>query len=250
MLVIKAPQYSKVVNPKSGQQEARYIFPIEFNTNDDGLSFIAEEQSNISLQTLQKLVLDNLEWWNTFLKNFLTATSKLFSKPYTVDNINKITKHTLQLNDTDNTTYPANITLYPKTIEISGGAFWINWKYETEPMIIDIPDIAGLDIHNEITHENKINNETDLEELNLDEVAIENQSTEESLEIDSPSKFYDKQRVKEARLKAKLAVYKAQRHMAMYIKKYGSEVSDSDTDYETSDDDDSGDGSEDEEVQL
>jgi hypothetical protein len=53
----------------------------------------------------------------------------------------------------------------------------------------------------------------------------------EILEIESPVKYYDKQRVKEARLKAKLAVYKAQRQIAEYSEKYG-EISDSDTESE------------------
>ena len=42
MPVIKAPQYSKVINPKTGNQEPRYIFPIEFQKNEEGLSFVAE----------------------------------------------------------------------------------------------------------------------------------------------------------------------------------------------------------------
>jgi hypothetical protein len=63
--------------------------------------------------------------------------------------------------------------------------------------------------------------------------------------LDSPGKFYEKQRVKECRLKAQLAVYKAQRTLAKYYEKYGDDISDSDTDFETSDEE-----SNDEEVQL
>jgi hypothetical protein len=47
--------------------------------------------------------------------------------------------------------------------------------------------------------------------------------------------------VKEARLKAKLAEYKAERQMRMYYDKYGNEMSDTDVD---------SDESEEEEVQL
>jgi hypothetical protein len=251
MPTIKAPQYSKTINPKTGNQEPRYIFPIEFQTNEEQLSYVAESSTEITLQNLQKTVLDNLDWWTSFLQSFLQTTAKLFSKPYTVENINKIAKHTLNPN-TNNTTssiFPINVILIPKTIEISGGTFWVNWVYNLEPVIIDIPDLEEESENNTIedttlpVSTKQIN--TDMEELNLDDLAVDGQSTDEVLEIDSPTKFYDKQRVKEARLKAKLAVYKAQRQIAKYVEKYGNEVSDSDTEYESSDEE-----SEDEEVQL
>lgn len=262
MPIIKAPQYSKTINPKTGVQEPRYIFPIEFQSNEELLSFVADSSTDISLQGLQKTVLDNLNWWTTFLQSFLQATVKLFSKPYTVENINKIAKHTLNTNTNTNSTtnrFPANIIITPKTVEISGGTFWVNWVYDIEPVIIDIPDLEEVPENNTIelntlpaSNKQVI---TDMEELNLDDLPVgrsEGQSTEDDiLEIDSPTKFYDKQRVKEARLKAKLAVYKAHRQMAKYVEKYGSEVSDSDTEYDSSDEEESeSEDSGDEEVQL
>lgn len=259
MPTIKPPQYSKTINPKTGIQEPRYIFPIEFQSDEELLSFVAESSSELSLQSLQKTVIDNLNWWNTFLKSFLQATVKLFSKPYTVENINKIAKHTLNPNTNNSTTspiFPTNVILIPKTLEISGGIIWVNWVYNLEPVIIDIPDLEEESENNTIedtTLPVSTNKTTlDMEELNLDDLQVSggDQSTDEVLEIDSPTKFYDKQRVKEARLKAKLAVYKAQRQMAKYIEKYGSEVSDSDTEYESSDEESENEESEDEEVQL
>jgi hypothetical protein len=244
MPVFKAPQYSKVINPKTGNQEPRYIFPIEFQKNEETLTFVAESIEDITLQSIQSAVLNDIIWWNTFLNTFLQSTTKLFSKPYTVDNINKITKHTLISHNT-NETFPANVTLYPKTIEISGGLFWVNWGYELESVVIDIPDLtetSPLPVSNKITE--------GIEELNIDELPVGNNSTDDTLELDSPAKFYEKQRVKEARLKAKLAVYKAQRQMAKYVEKYGTEVSDSDTDYESSDEDEDEDESGGEEVQF
>jgi hypothetical protein len=241
---IKAPQYSKVINPKTGNQEPRYIFPIEFQKNEDGLSFVAESESDITLQSIQRLVLVNINWWNTFLNIFLQSTTKLFSKPYTADNINKITKHTLITSNT-NDVFPSNVTLYPKTIEISGGVFWVNWGYELESVIIDIPDLTETNL---LPVSNKVIE--GFEELNIDEIPVGNNSTEETLELDSPAKFYEKQKVKEARLKAKLAVYKAQRQMAKYVEKYGNEVSDSDTEYESSDNESDEEESEVEEVQF
>jgi hypothetical protein len=256
MPTIKVPQYSKTINSKTGIQEPRYIFPIEFQSNEELLSYVAETSTEITLQNLQMAVLDNLNWWTKFLQSFLQSTIKLFSKPYTVENINKIAKHTLNTNTNVNTTlnFPSNVILTPKTIEISGGTFWVNWVYNLEPVIIDIPDLEEVPENNTIevnilpvsTKQTTV----DMEELNIDDLPVGSQSTDEVLEIDSPTKFYDKQRVKEARLKAKLAVYKAHRQMAKYVEKYGNEVSDSDTEYDSSDEESENEESEDEEVQL
>jgi len=253
-----APQYTKVLNPKTGVQDPCYTFQINYDSNNsDYLSFVAENQAAISLQSLQKCVLDNIPWWNTFIESFLQSSTKFFSKPYTVETINKITKHTL--NGTTNNKYPINVILVPKNIQICGGVFTVNWGYNLEPMI-DIPDVEDVIIslpevdNSPPVLKNKVIN--DIQELNIDELPIESNNTGTSLdtqlEIDSPAKFYEKQRVKEARLRAKLAIYKAQRQTAQYYEKYGNDISDSDNDFETSDEDseDASDSSEVEEIQT
>ena len=119
--------------------------------------------------------------------------------------------------------------------------------------MIDIPDEEEDKVNTIELPDLPVSNESKivdgLEELNIDDLA-HSDSTANALELDSPAKFYDKQRVKEARLKAKLAVYKAQRTMAQYYEKYGNDISDSDTDLETSDEDSEDDSGDEEEVQL
>lgn len=240
MPTFKAPQYSKTINPKTGNQEPCYTFSIDYS-NEDGIQFVADSMSDITLQNLQMCILENVDWWNVFVQQFLQASSKFFTKQYTVEQINKITQHTL-INTTqfENT---VNICLIPKTIQISGGIFTVNWTYIVKPVVIDIPELEN-DKHIENPPvSNKVIN--DLEELNIDELPVG--ATDEALELQSPAKFYDKQRVKEYRLKAKLAVYKAQRQMAHYYEKYGDDISDSDTDLDTTDDEDNFDK---EDVQL
>ena len=83
-----------------------------------------------------------------------------------------------------------------------------------------------------------------VEELNLDDLTIDGNATDVDFDLNHSDRFYDKQKVKEARLKAKLAQYKAERQMRMYYDKYGNEMSDTDVDSESSDE------SSDEEVQL
>lgn len=249
MPTFKAPQYTKVTNPKTGAQEPCYTFSFYFEENEDTLTFMAESHSDVSLLRLQKSILENVDWWNSFVQKFLQNSSKYFTKQYTVEQINKIIKHTLD-GSTFNTA--ANIHFIPKSIQILGGVFTVNWTYRVEPVVIDIPDLEPVKnlvdaAHLPVSNENKIID--GLEELNIDELPAGTSSTDVPLELDSPAKFYEKQRVKEARLKAKLAVYKAQRTMAQYYEKYGDDISDSDTDLDSSDDD-SGEDSEEEEVQL
>jgi hypothetical protein len=247
----KAPQYTKIANPKTGAQEPSYTFPIEFSSDEDLLSFVAESDKDISLQSLQTCVVDNIDWWIEFISGFLKSASKLFAKPYTVEQINKITKHTLSNDINTDVTYPVNVVVSPKNIQITGGVFIVNWGYTLESMVIDIPDLAeteetrielaestALPVSNKIIE--------GVEELDISALPEDKDSTGETLEIENPAKFYEKQRVKEACLKAKLAAYKAQRQMNQYYEKYGDTISDSDSesDFETSDDES------DEEVQL
>jgi hypothetical protein len=244
MPIFKAPQYSKSLNPYTGKHEQMYTFNIEYSESDSGLSYVAQNDNEITLNGLQKVVLENLNWWNDFIKKFLDSSSAFFSKPYTVEHINKITKHTI--NGDKTCKFPANVTFMPKNIQISGGLFMINWSYKTESIIIDIPDLLDLEtLNNSLPDSKTSKSELDMEELNIDELPVDKNTTEPPLEIDSPAKYYDRQRVKESRLKAKLAVFKAQRQMAEYYQKYGQNISDSDTEYTTSEDE-----SEDEDVQL
>jgi hypothetical protein len=251
MPTFKAPHYTKTTNPKTGAQEPSYTFPVEFSADEELLSFVAESDKDISLQSLQRCVVENIDWWIGFIGGFLKSAAKLFAKPYTVEQINKITKHTLINDVTTDGVYPVSVIVSPKTIQIVGGTFIVNWGYTLENMVIDIPDLAEADetcielsTSGVLPVSNKIIE--GVEELDISGLPEDKDSTGEALEIENPAKFYEKQRVKEACLKAKLAAYKAQRQMNQYYEKYGDTISDSDSesDFETSDDES------DEEVQF
>jgi hypothetical protein len=228
------PQHSKVKNATTGATEVCYTFSIIDTESEKKLSFMVEEASDISVESLDRVILENKEWWNQWLTEFLTASAKYFSKAYTVQQIQKITKHTLE--GTLPTLFPASVLFVPETIQIRGGIFWVNWSYVATPARIDIPD---LDVQEESL---PVLADHGLEEAHLDDI-LSADATEE-LEIESPAKFYDKQKAKEARLKAKIALYKAQHQIAKYYEKYGTEISDSDSDSESDEE------YEEEEVQL
>lgn len=247
MPTFKAPSYTKT-NPNTGAQEPCYTFGIDFQPTEDHFSFIANESSEIALPSLQKCVLDDVAKWNRFIGSFLEATSKLFSKPYTIQQINKITKHTLK--GTNPSTFPVNVLLIPRQIQITGGIFWVHWDYTYESIVIDIPVSEDLENDNKEVIETPdietVINE--IQEINMDEIPIKKNTTEELIDLEDPTRLYLKQRVKEARLKAKLAMYKAHYEMKRYYEKYGEELSDSESEYE---EDQSEDEDEDEEeIQL
>jgi len=229
-----APQHSKVKNATTGATEMCYTFSITNTESEKKLSFVAEEVSDLSVASLEREILENKDVWNQWLGEFLTASAKYFSKPYTVQQIQKITKHTLE--GTLPTLFPASVLLVPENVQIRGGIFWVNWSYVATPARIDIPD---LDVQEESL---PVLEDHGIQEANLDDVPAAD-ATEE-LEIESPTKFYDKQKAKEARLKAKIALYKAQHQMAKYYEKYGTEISDSDSESHSDEE------YEDEEVQL
>ncbi len=234
MPTFQSPTYSKVINPKSGNAEPCYTFIADHNEADKKLSIVAEEP--VTLLTLEKTLEENTEWWNKWVSSFLEASAKHFSKPYTVQHIHKITKH--QLNHTEHHVFPANITFHPQTIRIHGGAFLVEWCYQITPVTIEIPDLPEEEETLPVSHLSD-----DVQEMDLEEVPVDLNATEESLILHTPTKFYEKNKVKEARLKAKIAMYRAQHQMNKYYEKYGTEVTDSDTEEEEP-------SEEDEEVQL
>jgi hypothetical protein len=241
------PVYSKHTDASNGNIESCYTFTIDFTKDEDGITIVADNESSLSAPSLQSAITEHQEWWTTFLKNFMQASSKLFAKPYTVEQVNKITKHIF--NGTIDTQFPSTVLLLPKTIKIRAGIFWVKWDYLCEPLMIDIPALPEEESSIQISSilPDLANVTDDVEEFNLDEVPMDKNATDSHFEISNSNRLYDKQKVKEAKLKAKLALYKAQSKMRMYYDKYGNEVSDSESDSEEESEEDEDD---EEEVQL
>ena len=224
------PTYSKHTDTQNGNVESCYTFTIDFSKDEDGITFIADTDSSLSASSLQLVITEHQEWWTTFLKKFIQASSKLFAKPYTVEQFNKITRH--GFNDMVDIQFPSTVLLLPKTIQIRSGIFWVKWDYLCSPLIIDIPALPEEESSMQMSSilPDLVNVTNDVEEFNLDEVPMDKNTTDNHFDISNSNQFYDKQKVKEAKLKAKLALYKAQSKMRMYYDKYGNEVSDSDSD--------------------
>lgn len=254
----KAPSYSKKINPTTGVQEPTYIFNITFSDSDTKLTITEEDNSEpVSLKNLQESILNNVEWWNSFIGDFLKASSKHFAKPYTIENINKIAKHTLT-GESKFVEPPYCIIFTPNNIQISQGNFIVNWSFIVEPIVINILNIPDF----EETAPNTVTNslpdcknevvscDNGLEELDLNEIPVDKDLTVNELKMGNPAKHYDKRLVKEARLRAKLAIYKAERITTKYYEKYGNDVSDIDSDSDSESDNSYSDSETEDDVQF
>ena len=240
MPIFHPPVYSKQNDIKKGTIETCYTFSIEFSMDDSCISFIANDMEDVSESAVRTILSEHSGWVTQFVQQFMQASSKLFAKPYTVEQINKITKH-IYKEFIYEQPFPATVTLLPTTIKIVSGIFWVQWEYRCQPVMIDIPVL--FETEPTTTATNTLPDQTEnVEELNLDDLAIDGNATDAGFDLNHSDRFYDKQNVKEARLKAKLAQYKAERQMRMYYDKYGNEISDTDIDSDESSDD--------EEVQL
>jgi hypothetical protein len=177
---------------------------------------------------------ENRTWWEGFLRLFLERSSKFFSKVYTVQQLLPIITHTFAMSNAASESSsqvpgPSNVILSPKSIQIRGGTFCVFWEHECESLVIDIP-VGSLPVDPErsVLEFSALSDldpldpsvPVELEEFSLQEIPLS--STENS------ARLHDRQRAKEARLKAKLAIYRAQTEMNEYYDKYGTDLSDSD----------------------
>jgi len=243
MPIIHPPQYTKITHPQTRVIEACYTFRVtvdESDKSDDPISFLVEEPSPLVSSMIASCLEENRMWWEGFLRLFLERSSKFFSKAYTVQQLLPIITHTFATSDT--VSGPSTIVLSPKSIQIRGGTFCVFWEHECESLVIDIPvGTESLPVDSELSEDPDVSLSehsdpefsalsildqldpsvpVELEEFSLQEIPLS--STENS------ARLHDRQKAKEARLKAKLAIYRAQTEMNEYYDKYGTDLSDSD----------------------
>jgi hypothetical protein len=234
MPIIHPPQYTKITHPQTRAIEACYTFRVTMDESDkqiSPISFLVEEPTALVSSMIVSCLEENRVWWEGFLRLFLERSSKFFSKIYTVQQLLPITTHTFATSDS--VSGPSTVILSPKSIQIRGGTFCIFWEHECESLVIDIP-VGTLPVDSEISELSEsfepecsaqlalLNPSVpvDLEEFPLQEIPLS--STENS------ARLHDRQKAKEARLKAKIAIYRAQTEMNEYYDKYGTDLSDSD----------------------
>jgi hypothetical protein len=218
------PQYTRVTN-QNGTMEARYTFTV---TPSNPLVVSYHKPASIQLQ-LQEAVATNNTYVTNILTMFLTSCSHYFAKPYTVEGIQRILQHAMSTLPEQPTDDDYDILFLPTGITIMQGKFILDWSATYQKIRITIPDLDQ-------PSQEALKESTD-ELIQVDDLEEDLRQMEEPNERDS-SRHYEKRKVKEARLRARLAQYKAERAMSKYLEKYGADISDSDWTGSSSDDDD------------
>jgi hypothetical protein len=242
------PVYTKCSKP-DGSTSPGYIFNV--TNNIDSISFNADEGQTDS-DALSKCLQDNKSWWQTTLIGFLSIANNYFAKKYTADIIAKHIKHS-GINNTkyDNSTI---VVFTPKYILLSDNQFTMVWDVKKEDRI-EVPDLDEPEMELTLSGNAKeglvANNQTStlhvpsgLEEADTDSLQqaepIQFSATKASggagVQNSYESRHDDKRKIHEARLRAKIAHYKAEKAISRYLEKYG--------DYDLSDSDEESSGSE------
>ena len=213
--------FQKPVTAKRGADPA-YVFRIETDRP------LTAETENVVAACAQ-----NPLYLNELLMVFLDSCSTYFKNKTTVANVLKLLKHEIPSSTSD---VSAPYTMTPTEIVICKGLFYLTWKITGEILQLDFP------VDTEELLETAA--ATLLRPTDADQIPFAD--TNEVIHIAPQSASFsrtelDRTRVKEAQLRAKLAVYKANRAHLEYVEKYGQEPSDSEDDEEDDDSEDSND---------
>jgi len=162
---------------------------------------------------------------NTLLAAFLESSSAYFKNKTTVPNLLKALKHEVHPTAPESITAPYTFT--PQDIIVCKGITTVSWSITGELIQLDFPVEADQEeLAIQLTDADQIPFAESNEVIHVTPSVSAQNRTE-----------LDRTRVKEAQLRAKLAVYKANRAHLEYVEKYGQEPSDSEDDEEDDEDD-------------
>ena len=211
---------------------------------------ITEPQTEASL--LQGGLRDQHEWWLGCVREFLAVANQHFAKKYAPETLIRHFKHG-GLDSSTPVTDASVIIFSPKHVLLSEGQFIMMWTVEKTK--IDVPDLEEEMVQLSIDDAAASGLEgadDGPSEIDADSLPVDTTATEWHAPAAggagakaSHSRQYEKRKVREARLKAKLAQYKAEKAISRYLEKYGGDISDSDaSDWVSADEEDSSDESE------
>jgi hypothetical protein len=189
--------FHKPIAKKSGTSTT-YSFRIE---TDQSLTAIIEGTLAAAL-----VLPEHISWLTSFVDEFLRTSSSYFSKAMTTPALLKVLKH-------EGPASTGACICVPQEITIVNGVFSVLWAVVPEPIHIAIPDEESPPTGG-------------LQAATIDALPEAEGGEVLSLQMPNGRTVYDKQRVKEAYLRAKLAQYKANRAHMEYVEKYGEDPSD------------------------
>lgn len=205
---------------------------------------IDEPQTEASL--LQGGLRDQKEWWLDCVRQFLAVANQHFAKKYAPETLVRHFKHGGL--DTAKPVTDASVIIFsPKHVLLSEGQFIMMWSVEKSR--IDVPDLEEEMVQLSVDETGAAASGLDADEVDVDSLPVDTTewnggSAAGGAGASMPSatvghsRQYDKRKVREARLKAKLAQYKAEKAISRYLEKYGDDLSDSDaSDWVSADED-------------
>ena len=260
-ITFSKPQYTRVRNTVTGEPEPCYRFIIH------GAQELSDTVDRTLYPThtghLAHILREQVSYLRKLIDEFLRCNSQYFAKQYTIDAILRTliaqvstpASHGTGDAETDKDASVAVFT--PSEFTIHNGKIGLLWTVRYEAVCIHIPVLdeedaaASAPVPASTTHVTGTQTQTpasvnqvcsapptvldatDLESVNdinsdddsqiASEIAPDAHVSQSTLSV----RQYDKRRLKEARLRARLAQYKVERAMTRYIEKYGDEGTDS-----------------------
>ncbi len=197
--------------PKTAPDNSHFYFDITEVAADlemEGIptsTITASPNGPFAPATLQNYL---LELYSEFLK----VHGRRFSKPYTPAQLIKATKNQFTITGDGQSSMPSeelNWVFTPNKIIVQrSGSFTIVWTANGTQTQIELEDLAG-----------EIQEVTDIGE------------SDDFLRLTSDKQLHDRKYIEQARLRAKVAKFKAEKAMARYLEKYGydSDILESDS---------------------
>lgn len=214
------------------------------------------DKTQSELTLLQGALRDQSDWWLECVSQFLAIANQHFTKKYAAGALVRHFKHGgLNTAAGEGAVIDAAVIIFtPKHVLLSEGQFAMMWIAEKGE--IDVPDLEE-----DVVAEPPVQlvqggaaSGLDVSEVDADSLPVDSSSTDwqgtglamahapnggAGMATPSPSgasaiyhqahsRQYDKRKLREARLKAKLAQYKAEKAISRYLEKYGGDISDSD----------------------
>ena len=209
------PEYLRSV--ENGTQVFIYRFCITETPHD-----ILTVSKGMTQESLRKSLINGSladheysNYLTDFFKYLLATHNRLFNNKYTPEQYVKHIIHNFQnlpIVDADND-IEHTCTLNPVELILKNGKIYMNWSVELANMIdFHILEVDDVD-------------EGDVDDDDANEI-IAIRSGQSGGQAMSDKQNRDRQRVEEARLRAKLAAVRAERALERYIQKYGDYESD------------------------
>lgn len=257
----KKPQYIKCANANTSTKPSEpipaYLFEIVPVSTDISIHIIVEPSSfNQECLTvdsiLESAVNENPEKLLNLAKAFMESSSQYFTKPPTAEYLSrKFIHRTVSLSEPLPDSMPYVLSALPIHVIAERGNFILQWNCIINRCSIDIaePDATAINQPTAQTPPQVSNPESYITALPggtteievFDDAMMIVQSTEnpDLLKTSETMQRVERNKLREAKMRAKLAQYKAEKLYVRYRTKYGNSTEESDT--ETNSDSDTSD---------